>query len=46
MPPLPTTAHRMQPGSSSLGTANSLALSEPFRRLRVEAMAVGQGGAP
>lgn len=48
MPPLPTTAHRMQPGSSSLETANSLVLSEPFRRLRVEAMAVGvgQGGAP
>jgi len=34
----------MQPGSSSRETANSLVLSEPFRRLRVEVIAVGQGG--
>lgn len=42
MPPLPTTAHRTQAGSRSL-EANSWALSERFRRPRVEAMAVSEG---
>lgn len=42
MPPLPTTAQRTQSRSRPLG-ANSWALSELFRRPRVEAMAVGEG---
>lgn len=48
MPPFPTTAHRMQLESGFLEAANSWELSEPFRRLRVELMAVGarQGGEP
>lgn len=43
MPPLPTTAHRMQSPRGSL-EPSSWALSELFRRLRVEAMAVGREG--
>lgn len=43
MPPLPTTAHRMQSLRCSL-EPKSWALSELFRRLRVEAMSVGRDG--
>lgn len=48
MPPFPTTAHRMHLESGFPEAAYSLELSEPFRRLRVELMAVGagQGRAP
>lgn len=43
MPPLPTTAHRMQSLRGSL-EPKSWVLSELFRRLRVEAMSVGWNG--
>lgn len=40
MPPFPTTAQRMHLEGRFLEAAYSLELSEPFRRLRVELMAV------
>lgn len=48
MPPFPTTAQRMHLEGRFLEAAYSLELSEPFRRLRVELMAVGarQGRVP